>query len=63
MINDRSIDPQWRTIVHYALEINDPWLPGLVRRADASEKIIDTVDFSLEPDTSDQRSRLTIDSL
>ena len=46
VINDRSIDPQWRSIIRYALEINDPLLPDLVRRADAGEKIIDTTDFS-----------------
>src|SRR5262245_36079132 len=42
VINDRVIDPQWRTIISYALEINDPWLADLVRRADAGEKIIDS---------------------
>ena len=46
VINDRSIDPQWRAIIRYALEINDPWLADLVRRADAGETIIDTIDFS-----------------
>jgi len=49
VINDRSIDPQWRNIVRYALEINDPWLADIVRRASAGEKIIDSTDFSLEP--------------
>ena len=47
VINDRLIDPQWRTIIHYALEINDPWLPDLVRRAEAGENIVDTFE-SLE---------------
>ncbi|HEX6717529.1 MAG TPA: hypothetical protein VF088_10475 [Pyrinomonadaceae bacterium] len=54
VINDRSIDPQWRTIIRYALEINDPWLADLVRRADAGERIIDTIDFSLEPETNNE---------
>ncbi len=40
VINGSSIDPQWRNIVRYALEINDPLLPDLVRRADAGEQII-----------------------
>lgn len=31
------------------LEINDPWLADIVRRAGAGEKIIDSVNFSLEP--------------
>ena len=53
VINNRSTDPQWRSIVRYALEINDPWLADIVRRASAGEKIIDSVEFSLEPE-SDQ---------
>ena len=54
VINDRSIDPQWRTIVRYALEINDPCLADIVRRADAGERIIDSLDFSLAPVTNDE---------
>lgn len=50
VINDKSIDPQWCAIIRYALETNDPWLPDLVRRADAGETIIDTIDFSQTPD-------------
>ena len=55
VINDRSIDPQWRNLIRYALEINDPWLSDLVRRAGAGETIIDTIDFSQtpEPDEDD----------
>jgi hypothetical protein len=49
VINDRRTDPQWRSIVRYALEINDPWLADIVRCAGAGEQIIDTVDFTLEP--------------
>jgi hypothetical protein len=45
VLNDRSIDPQSRAIIRYALEINDPWLAELVRRADAGEAIVDTLDF------------------
>ena len=56
VINDRRTDPQWRTIVRYAIEINDPWLADIVRRAGAGEKIIDTVDFSLEPQLSEDVS-------
>ena len=56
VINDRSIDPQWRAIIRYALETNDPWLADLVRRADAGETIIDTIDFSQTPDTVEDDS-------
>jgi hypothetical protein len=52
LINDRSIDPEWRKIVRYALETNDPWLADVVRRADSGERIFDTIDFSLEPETN-----------
>ena len=46
ILNDRSIDAQSRAIIRYALEINDPWLAKLVRRADAGESIIDAFDSS-----------------
>jgi hypothetical protein len=46
IINDSSIDRQWRAVIRYGLETNDPLLPDLVRRADAGEEIIDTIDFS-----------------
>jgi hypothetical protein len=52
IINDNSVDPRWRAVIRYGLEINDPWLPDLVRRADAGEKLIDSVDFSLAPETN-----------
>ena len=49
---DISIDPQWRSVIRYALLTNDPWLGDLVRRADAGEKIIDTIDFSCTRETN-----------
>ena len=64
VINDRSIDPQWRNIIRYALEINDPWLADLVRRADAGERIIDSLDLSETPDiTEDNTSEEKIEAL
>ena len=42
VINDRTIDPQWGTIIRAALELNDPWLAELVTRAEAGEDIVDT---------------------
>ena len=42
VIKDRTIDPQWRTIIRAALELNDPWLAELVTRAEAGEDIVDT---------------------
>jgi hypothetical protein len=43
VLNDSSIDPQSRAIIRYALEINDPWLAEMVRRADAGESIMDNL--------------------
>ena len=49
VIGDKSIDPQSRAVIRYALETSDPWLAELLRRVDAGESLIDTVDFSQEP--------------
>jgi len=56
VIYDGAIDPQWRSIVCYALEINDPLLADLVRRADAGETIVDTTDFSQTLETNEDDS-------
>ena len=53
VLNDKSIDPQSRAIIRYALEINDPWLARLVRRADAGETILDSMDFAETSGTSE----------
>jgi hypothetical protein len=55
VINNSSIDPQWRPIIRYALEI---MIRGadLVRRADAGERIVDSIDFTLEPETNEDDS-------
>ena len=54
VVNDTSIDPQSRAIIRYAMEINDPWLAKLVRRADEDETALETIDFSQTPDTLEQ---------
>ena len=66
VLNDTSVDPQNRAIIRYAMEINDPWLAELVRRADEGETALDTIDFSqtpetLEQDLSDKRVRALAD--
>ena len=55
VLNDKSIDPQGRAIIRYAMEINDPWLAKLVRRAEAGEEIGDRLDIdeALEPKNDD----------
>jgi len=53
VLNDTSIDAENRAIIRYAMEVNDPWLAKLVRRADARQTIVDTVDFSREPQNNE----------
>ena len=50
VLNDRSIDPESRAIIRYALETNDPYLEELVRRADAGEIVIDSAGLSTTSD-------------
>ena len=55
VLNDRSIDAQSRAIIRYALEINDPWLAKLVRRAEAGEGIVDNIDVSQTPASGEEK--------
>src|SRR5262247_2572300 len=43
VLNDRSIDAQSRAIIRFALELNDPMLAELVRRADAGEILLEEI--------------------
>ena len=45
VLHDRSLDEQSRAIIRYALEINDPWLARLVRRAEAGKTVVETIDI------------------
>ena len=53
VINDKSIDPQNRVLIRYALEINDPCLAELVRRADAGESLFDALERGEITETSE----------
>src|SRR5205085_5328879 len=55
VLNDRSVDPQSRAIIRYALETNDPWLVELVRRADAGETVIDSAGFLKTSSTDEEK--------
>lgn len=57
LISDRSIDPQTRFVIRYALETNDPCLADLLCRADAGESLCDTMDLCDTTDLSQKRSR------
>ena len=63
IISDRSIDPEQRAIIRYALEINDPWLAKLVRRPDAGESIVDAFDSSPLPEPNEHGPTDKIEAL
>jgi hypothetical protein len=50
VVQDKSFDEGSRNLIRYALEIDDPALPELVRRADAGESIDDNI-HALDPVT------------
>ena len=57
VLNDETIDPQTRAILRRAMEIHDPWLARLVRRADAGESI-DAIDLSQESNEDDSSEKI-----
>lgn len=63
VLNDKTIDPQTRAIMRHAMEINDPWLARMVRRADAGQKIDDTIDLSHESEINEEYSSQKIEAL
>ena len=58
VINDSRIDPQWRTIVRVALELDDPCLAEFVSRAEAGENIVDTFESLRAPVPDEHDSTL-----
>lgn len=56
VINNKSIDGGARALIRYALEINDPWLAELVRRANAGEAILDNLSVLQTTETSEDDS-------
>ena len=49
LIRDRLLDTESLALIRLALEINDPQLAELVRRADAGERNLSTIDLSAVP--------------
>ena len=58
VINDKTIDPQWRTIIRFAMELNDPGLVELVSRAEAGEDIVETFESLRTPILIEDESSL-----
>jgi hypothetical protein len=63
VLNDRSIHPQSRAIIRYALETNDPWLAELVRRADAGESVIDNLSVIEKAQTGEEKIEALADMI
>ena len=58
VINDKTIDPQWRTILRAALELSDAGLIELVTRAEAGEDIVETFESLRTPVPIEDESSL-----
>lgn len=56
VINDKTIDPQWRTTIRGALKLEDPCLAELVNRAEAGENIEETFESMKTSDTDEDDS-------
>lgn len=56
VIDDRSIHADSRALIRYCLEINDPCLAELVRRADVGENLIEALDRSEISESNDDVS-------
>ena len=56
VINDETIDPQWRDMIRYALELNHSWLAELVNRAEAGENIGETFESMRTPNIDEEES-------
>jgi hypothetical protein len=63
VINDKTVDPQWRTIIRAALELSDPSLAELVSRAEAGENIVDTFESMRTPDAAEDSTLGKIEAL
>ena len=56
VINDKTIDPQWRTMIRGALKLDDPSLAELLNRAEADENIDETFESLKTSDTDEDDS-------
>jgi hypothetical protein len=64
ILNDKSIDPQSRAILRYAMETNAPWLARLVRSADADEDVVEAIEANRSEDNrGDDSNREKIEAL
>ncbi len=57
LLRDKSLDEGSRSLIGYALEIDDPSLPELVQRAEAGESVVENMSTAAtsENDSTEQR--------
>ena len=63
LIKDRTIDASARAFIRYTLEINDPYLPELVRRVDAGKSIVHNISDLDEEVDGDNENKEKIEAL
>lgn len=63
LIDDTSIDSQWRAVIRYCLETNDRSLADLVRGVEAGEKIIDTIEAEETRGSDDNKDREKVETM
>jgi hypothetical protein len=61
LLRDKSLDEGSRNLIGYALEIDDPALPELVRRAEGGESVTDNIAAANKPE--DHLSKQKVDTL
>jgi hypothetical protein len=61
LLRDKSIDEGSRSLIGYALEIHDPALAELVRRAEAGESVVDHISAADAPE--DDSTERKVDTL
>ena len=50
LLRDKSLDESSRSLIGYALEIDDPMLSELVRRAEAGENVVENISATNKPE-------------
>ena len=65
LLRDKSLDEGSRSLIGYALEIDDPALPKLVRRAEKGESVIDTIVATNTPgdDPTEQKVNILAETI
>jgi hypothetical protein len=60
LLRDKSLDEGSRSIIGYALEIDDPKLPELVRRGEAGESVVDHLNAADTPENNSTEHKVDV---